>query len=84
VVRDAALDVRREVRMLTVAGAAADHPVAGAFPEGRYLKAVFLAVGAHGSGPGRSAGSAPPGVARRGAGRSAGSDEPPNDAEEVD
>jgi 23S rRNA (cytosine1962-C5)-methyltransferase len=66
VVRDAALDVRREVRLLTVAGAASDHPVAGAFPEGRYLKAVFLAAGPHGSGPGRSEGSAPPGVARRG------------------
>jgi len=54
VLREAALDVRREVRLLTVSGAAADHPVAAAFPEGRYLKAVFLAVGAPGSGPGRS------------------------------
>jgi 23S rRNA (cytosine1962-C5)-methyltransferase len=69
VLRDAALDERREVRMLTVAGAAADHPVAGAFPEGRYLKAVFLTVGAAGSGPGRSEGAAPPGTGRRGRGR---------------
>jgi 23S rRNA (cytosine1962-C5)-methyltransferase len=64
VLREAALDVRREVRLLAVSGAAADHPVAGAFPEGRYLKAVFLAVGASGSGPGRSEGgrgrAAPP------------------------
>ena len=60
VVREAALDVRREVRMLSVTGAAADHPVAGAFPEGRYLKAVFLAVGAPGSGPGRSPGAGAP------------------------
>jgi 23S rRNA (cytosine1962-C5)-methyltransferase len=52
--RDAALDVRREVRMLSVTGAASDHPVAGAFPEGRYLKAVLLRVGPPGSGPGRS------------------------------
>lgn len=68
VVREAALDVRREVRMLAVTGAAPDHPVAGAFPEGRYLKAVFLAVGPTGSGPGRSggAGEGPP----RWAGRS--------------
>jgi 23S rRNA (cytosine1962-C5)-methyltransferase len=56
VLREAALDVRREVRVLHVAGAAADHPVAGAFPEGRYLKAVFLLVGGPGSGPGRSEG----------------------------
>lgn len=65
VVRDAALDVRREVRMLSVTGAAADHPVAGAFPEGRYLKAVFLSVGGPGSGPGRSEGAAPPGAFAR-------------------
>ena len=58
VLREAALDVRREVRLLAVSGAAADHPVAGAFPEGRYLKAVFIAVGAAGSGPGRSDGTA--------------------------
>jgi 23S rRNA (cytosine1962-C5)-methyltransferase len=54
VLRDAALDVRREVRILSVTGAASDHPVAGAFPEGRYLKAVTLMVGGAGSGPGRS------------------------------
>jgi 23S rRNA (cytosine1962-C5)-methyltransferase len=57
VVRDAALDVHREVRVLAVAGAASDHPVAGAFPEGRYLKALFLQVGGPGSGPGRSEGA---------------------------
>jgi 23S rRNA (cytosine1962-C5)-methyltransferase len=56
VVREAALDVRREVRVLAVTGAAADHPVAAAFPEGRYLKAAFLRVGGPGSGPGRSGG----------------------------
>jgi 23S rRNA (cytosine1962-C5)-methyltransferase len=52
VIRAAALDARREVRFLRVGGAAADHPVAGTFPEGRYLKAAILAVGPEGSGPG--------------------------------
>lgn len=81
VLRDAALDVKREVRLLTVSGAGADHPVAGAFPEGRYLKAVFLAVGPDGSGPGRSEGSAPPGTARRGAGGRPGSSDEEDAAE---
>lgn len=52
VIRDAALDTRRQVRFLRIAGAGADHPVAAGFPEGRYLKSVFLTVGAEGSGPG--------------------------------
>ncbi len=78
VVRDAALDVRRELRLLTVAGAAPDHPVAGAFPEGRYLKAVFLVAGPAGSGPGRSEGSAPPGTSRRGGSRAGASIEGPD------
>jgi 23S rRNA (cytosine1962-C5)-methyltransferase len=54
VLRDAALDVRRAVRFLYVGGAAADHPVAAAFPEGRYLKSVLLEVGGPESGPGRA------------------------------
>jgi 23S rRNA (cytosine1962-C5)-methyltransferase len=84
VVREAALDVRREVRFLTIAGAAPDHPVAGAFPEGRYLKAVFLVAGAHGSGPGRSEGAAPPGTARRGRPGERARPEAPADAPDVD
>ena len=59
VIRQAALDVGREVRFLHVGGAAPDHPVSSAFPEGRYLKSVFLAVGPDGSGPQRSGGARP-------------------------
>jgi len=53
VLSDVALDVRRAVRFLHVGGAAPDHPVAAAFPEGRYLKSVLLEVEGPGSGPGR-------------------------------
>ncbi len=52
VIRDAALDTRREVRVLAIAGAAPDHPFTLAHPEGRYLKSAFLVVGPEGSGPG--------------------------------
>jgi 23S rRNA (cytosine1962-C5)-methyltransferase len=52
--RGVALDTRREVCFLHVGGAGADHPVAAAFPEGRYLKSVLLTVGPPGSGPGQS------------------------------
>lgn len=52
VVRDAALDARRGVRILAATGAAPDHPVASIFPEGRYLKCLVLAVGGPNSGPG--------------------------------
>ena len=45
VIRDTALDAKKDVRVLTIAGAAADHPVNTVFPEGRYLKCLFLAVG---------------------------------------
>ncbi|MHC5011518.1 MAG: class I SAM-dependent rRNA methyltransferase [Planctomycetota bacterium] len=67
VIRDAARDTRREVRFLTVAGAAPDHPVSAVFPEGRYLKSAFLTVGPDGSGPG---GGAPRERAGRGRKRS--------------
>lgn len=36
-----ARDANREVAVLDVHGAAADHPVPAAFPDGRYLKCVF-------------------------------------------
>ena len=52
--RGVALDLRCEVRFLGVHGAAPDHPVSSSFPEGRYLKAVLLAPGRMGEGPGRS------------------------------
>jgi 23S rRNA (cytosine1962-C5)-methyltransferase len=61
VIRAAAFDTRRSVRFLVVGGAAADHPVAAEFPEGRYLTSVLLSVAAPGSGPGgtrRPSGSA--------------------------
>jgi 23S rRNA (cytosine1962-C5)-methyltransferase len=44
VLRDAALDARLDVRFLHVGGAAPDHPVSVAFPEGRYLKSVLMVV----------------------------------------
>jgi 23S rRNA (cytosine1962-C5)-methyltransferase len=67
-IRGAAMDTRRDIRLLRVAGAGADHPVAGTFPEGRYLKSVFLAVGPRGSGPGseRARAGAEAGSARGG------------------
>ena len=34
----------RELQVFEVGGAGPDHPVSGAFPEGRYLKAVFARV----------------------------------------
>jgi 23S rRNA (cytosine1962-C5)-methyltransferase len=52
VIRDAALDTRRDVRILHEGGAGPDHPVAAVVPESRYLKCLFLAVGPTGSGPG--------------------------------
>ncbi|MFV1958485.1 MAG: class I SAM-dependent rRNA methyltransferase [Planctomycetota bacterium] len=55
VVRGAARDSRRAVSILAVTGAAADHPVSAVFPEGRYLKTLFLHVGPPGSGPGTGA-----------------------------
>jgi 23S rRNA (cytosine1962-C5)-methyltransferase len=51
--RGVALDLRTDLRFLHVGGAAPDHPFSSSFPEGRYLKAVWLAPGA-GRGPGRS------------------------------
>ncbi len=50
--RSVALDTKRAVRILRIAGAGPDHPVAANFPESRYLKCVVLQVGARGSGPG--------------------------------
>jgi 23S rRNA (cytosine1962-C5)-methyltransferase len=35
----------RDVRIRAIAGAASDHPVLAAFPEGRYLKFLFFDVG---------------------------------------
>jgi 23S rRNA (cytosine1962-C5)-methyltransferase len=52
VVRDAALDTRRDVRILYEGGAGPDHPVSAVVPESRYLKCLILAVGPNGSGPG--------------------------------
>lgn len=52
--RGVALDLRTDLRFLSVAGAALDHPVSSSFPEGRYLKAVLVAPGRPGEGPGRS------------------------------
>jgi 23S rRNA (cytosine1962-C5)-methyltransferase len=52
--RGVALDLKTEMRFLHVGGAAPDHPVSSSFPEGRYLKAVLVAQGPRGEGPGRS------------------------------
>ncbi|MEQ8768369.1 MAG: class I SAM-dependent rRNA methyltransferase [Planctomycetota bacterium] len=52
VIREAALDTQREVRVLALSGAAPDHPFTMSHPEGRYLKSAFLQVGPEGSGPG--------------------------------
>ena len=51
ILKNAALDARRHVRVLMVSGAAPDHPVALHVPEGRYLKSVLLAVDGPRSGP---------------------------------
>jgi 23S rRNA (cytosine1962-C5)-methyltransferase len=40
IVADAAIDAKREVRMIASLGQPADHPVALNFPEGRYLKGL--------------------------------------------
>ena len=42
--REAAADARREVSVLTLRGAAPDHPQRITFPESDYLKAVLLEV----------------------------------------
>ncbi|MGN2253895.1 class I SAM-dependent rRNA methyltransferase [Frateuria sp. GZRe12] len=42
--RRVALNAGREIQVLQVAGAGADHPVRADVPEGRYLKAVFCRV----------------------------------------
>ena len=60
---------------LHVGGAAPDHPLAASFPEGRYLKAVLLAPGRPGEGPGRSE---KPGPDDADGGRP-----PPDDAEDL-
>jgi len=52
--RGVALDLRMDLRFVSVAGAAPDHPVSSSFSEGRYLKAVLVAAGKAGEGPGRS------------------------------
>ena len=52
--RGVALDLKTEVRFLSVTGAAPDHPFSSSFPEGRYLKAVLCSPGPAGRGPGRS------------------------------
>jgi 23S rRNA (cytosine1962-C5)-methyltransferase len=44
VVAEAAAEARRDVRVVHAGGAGPDHPVAAAFPEGRYLKALLVAV----------------------------------------
>jgi 23S rRNA (cytosine1962-C5)-methyltransferase len=44
VVADAALDAGREMRIIKWLGQATDHPVAGAFPEGKYLKGLMVIV----------------------------------------
>ena len=44
-IRRVALNAGREIQLLHVAGAGADHPVASNVPENRYLKAVFCRVG---------------------------------------
>ncbi|MET0332510.1 MAG: class I SAM-dependent rRNA methyltransferase [Dyella sp.] len=42
--RRVALNAGREIQVLHVAGAGADHPVRADVPEGRYLKAVFCRI----------------------------------------
>ncbi len=50
--RSVSLDTKRALRILRIAGAGPDHPVAANFPESRYLKCVVFQVGEPGSGPG--------------------------------
>ncbi len=44
IVQDAARQARRRARVVQFLGAAPDHPVGLDFPEGRYLKGLFIAV----------------------------------------
>jgi 23S rRNA (cytosine1962-C5)-methyltransferase len=44
VVAQAAVDLRRDVRVIARRGAGPDHPVVPAFPEGQYLKFLLLCV----------------------------------------
>jgi 23S rRNA (cytosine1962-C5)-methyltransferase len=41
IVRSAARESGRELRMMRIAGAGPDHPISTSYPEGRYLKVVF-------------------------------------------
>ena len=40
--RKAAADSGRGIAIFAAAGPGCDHPVAGDFPQGRYLKALFI------------------------------------------
>jgi 23S rRNA (cytosine1962-C5)-methyltransferase len=44
IVADAAVDAKRDARMITTLGQPADHPVALNFPEGRYLKGLVCSL----------------------------------------
>ncbi|KAJ1484136.1 S-adenosyl-L-methionine-dependent methyltransferase, partial [Baffinella frigidus] len=44
IIREAAAEVGREVTLVSTSGAAADHPISPAFPEGSYLCAYLLAI----------------------------------------
>ena len=44
IVRRAAMDAGRTLRILSVRGAPPDHPVSSDFPEGHYLTALFAMV----------------------------------------
>ena len=44
IVSDAALDARRDARIIRYLGQASDHPVALTFPEGQYLKGLVCTV----------------------------------------
>jgi len=44
IVADAALDARRDLRILRWLSQSPDHPVSAAFPEGKYLKGLMAAV----------------------------------------
>lgn len=63
--RGVAMDTRRDVRFVRIAGAGGDHPVAATAPESRYLKSVFLTVGPPNSGPGSEGPPPPPPRGRR-------------------
>ncbi len=41
---DAAVEAQRSISLLRIGGAAADHPLHPAYPEGKYLTAVTVAV----------------------------------------